>query len=153
MKKHTTESVISLPTNPRIEGWVQKVLAIQRRLIDYNSTLYRSSNPSDASQSDTGNQSETSEIMVEKKTDVNENAKETTEIADSSNSESENVAAKGKQVPSVHQCQYCSYSCKAASDMRKHEKRHWVQKPLKCGHCDVEGKEMIVASVYRVFFK
>lgn len=25
------------------------------------------------------------------------------------------------------------------SDLRKHERRHLLQKPLKCGHCDFEG--------------
>lgn len=36
-------------------------------------------------------------------------------------------------------CTYCEYRTRYLSDVRKHERRHLLQKPLKCGYCDFEG--------------
>lgn len=36
-------------------------------------------------------------------------------------------------------CEYCDYRTKYMGDLRKHLRRHLLQKPLKCGHCDFEG--------------
>ncbi|XP_046980826.1 uncharacterized protein LOC124545909 [Schistocerca americana] len=39
----------------------------------------------------------------------------------------------------ARRCSHCSYSCRSPSDLRKHEMRHWVQKPFKCGYCSFEA--------------
>lgn len=39
----------------------------------------------------------------------------------------------------ARRCSHCSYSCRSPSDLRKHEMRHWVQKPFKCGYCNFEA--------------
>lgn len=39
----------------------------------------------------------------------------------------------------LHACQHCSYSCKNLGDLKKHEKRHWTQKPYKCAYCNFDG--------------
>lgn len=34
------------------------------------------------------------------------------------------------------------FRCKNHNDVRRHEKRHWLQKPFKCGYCEFEGIEV-----------
>lgn len=41
--------------------------------------------------------------------------------------------------PKKFKCDHCDYKTKYQGDLRKHERRHLLQKPLKCGHCDFEG--------------
>ncbi|XP_018330512.1 uncharacterized protein LOC108740636 [Agrilus planipennis] len=38
-----------------------------------------------------------------------------------------------------HYCVHCSYKCKNAKDLKRHVKRHWAQKPFRCGICNFEG--------------
>lgn len=121
LKKHSEKKHLGLPEaihplspDPQVEDWVSKVLSVQGRLIANNESAAVSSTT----------------LHDYKKTKVTE-----INVADSS-SALRDATAKPLY---AHQCRYCTYNCKAAGDLRKHERRHWVQKPLKCGYCDTEG--------------
>ncbi|XP_031332986.1 uncharacterized protein LOC116163261 [Photinus pyralis] len=113
------EAIYPMTPAPLIEDWVRKVLAVQSRIMEENESMATVS-------------STTVHDVI--KTEDSPKRQVTTEInaADSSS-----TLGRSKV---IQQCQHCSYSCRAASDMRKHERRHWLQKPLRCGHCDFEGK-------------
>ncbi|KAK5638594.1 hypothetical protein RI129_012889 [Pyrocoelia pectoralis] len=127
LKRHSAKKHVGLPEaiypmtpDPQVEDWVRKVLVVQTRIMEETDNVATVS-------STTIQENETSAIVK---------SPLTTMITEIIAADSSSTLAKPRI---IHQCQHCAYSCRAASDLRKHERRHWVQKPLRCGYCDCEG--------------
>lgn len=61
----------------------------------------------------------------------------TSSLPDESEGNSPLMSSLVKQ--NFNKCLYCEYFCRSASDLKYHMRRHWVQKPYKCGYCIFGG--------------